>query len=225
MDTQRLKIALFLMAMGAIGLAPILLAMVYAIRRRLERDRDDDRASRSVIRILAAVTGALVVVGGILAWTFAEPGAPPARSHGDEGMAGGTLAEAGVPSELAGQPLTGHLEGAEAIAAIQRLHGADIPLTEAEVAVYGNGSATIWRSGAPDTATAAEQVERMRDRIADGGSPFDAPHPIRGHTGVYVTSGMGLRHFFFARGTSVWWLAAEPDIARRALLETLEAAA
>ncbi|GBC87755.1 hypothetical protein HRbin12_01773 [bacterium HR12] len=221
---QRLKIALFLTAVGVIGIAPVLLVAVYAARRRLERTADDRHASRGLVRIAAAVTGALVVVGGALAWTFAQTGAPPSPSHGADGMGGGTLNHPLLPEELAGQRLTEHVEGPEAITAVQRLHGAEIPLTEAEVAVYGNGLATIWRSGAPDAATATEQVELMRERIADGGSPFDTPHPVPGHAGVYATRGMGLRHFFFARGTSVWWLAADPDIARSALLETLEVA-
>lgn len=220
---QRVKIAIFLTATGLIGIAPLLLAAVHAARRRLERDGRDARASRSLMGIAAAVTAALVVVGAVLAWTFAEPGGP--APGGTEGMDGMGTGGARVPMELASQPLTSYLVGPDAIAAVHQLHGADIPLTDAEVAVYGNGLATIWRSSAPDAKSAAEQVASMRERIAGGGSPFDVPHLARGRPDVYTTRGMGLRHFFFAHGASVWWVAAVPDIARRALLETLEAAA
>jgi hypothetical protein len=82
---------------------------------------------------------------------------------------------------------------------------------------------TIWRSEAPDATRATAQVERMRARIAEGGSPFEIPHRVRGRSGVYVTFGMGQEHFFFARGTSVWWVAVTPSLAGRALPEALEA--
>jgi hypothetical protein len=68
-----------------------------------------------------------------------------------------------------------------------------------------------------------DQVERMRKRIAGGGSPFDAPHAVRGLPGVYATFGMGQKHFFFSRGASVWWVAVAPSLAKRILPEALEA--
>ena len=222
---QRTNIALFLTAVGLIGIAPLLLGAVYVARRRIERNPENERTSRSLVVIVAAITGALIVVGGIVAWTFSRPGPPPSSMQGMGGVEGTGVEGATIPMELAGQPLTAYLEGPDAIAAVGQLHGSAIPVTDAQVATYGNGLATIWRSGAPDAATAAEQVASMRDRIAGGGSPFATPRPVRRHPDVYATSGMGQRHFFFSSGASVWWVTVVPGIARQALLEILGAAA
>jgi len=229
---HRTNVAIFLTAVGLIGIAPLLLGAVYVARRRVERDPERQRASRSFMPIVAVITAVLLVVGGVVAWTFSGRGALPSSTEGMggmEGMAGGSaLATAdgsAIPMELADQPLTSYIDGQDAIAAVGQLHGSAIPVTDAQVATYGNGLAMVWRSGAPDAATAADQVASMRDRITGGGSPFAAPRPVRGHSDVYATSGMGQRHFFFSRGVSVWWVAVAPDIARQVLLEILEAAA
>jgi hypothetical protein len=178
--------------------------------------------------MVAAIAAALLVVGGVVAWTFSGPGASPSPAEGMEGMdgmvGGSALESAGgatIPMELADQPLTSYVDGPDAIAGVAQLHGSTFPVTDAEIATYGNGLATIWRSGTPDAVAAADQVERMRERIAGGGSPFDAPHPVRGQPGVYATFGMGQKHFFFSRGASVWWVAVEPSMAGRALSEAL----
>jgi hypothetical protein len=222
---QRANVAIFLTAVGLIGLAPLLLGAVYVARRRVERDPESEQTSRSLMPIVAVITAVLLIVGGVVAWTFSGPGASMPSRDGMDGMAGGSaLTSAGsatIPMELADQPLTSYVDGPDAIAGVAQLHGSTFPVTDAEIAAYGNGLATIWRSGAPDAAAAADQVERMRERIARGASPFDAPHPVRGQPGVYATFGMGQKHFFFSRGASVWWVAVAPPLARRALSEAL----
>jgi hypothetical protein len=222
---HRANVAIFLTAVGLIGIAPLLLGAVYVARRRVERGPERERTSRSFLPIVAVITAVLVVVGGLVAWTFSGPGASSSSMEGMDGMAGGSaLASAGsatIPIALVDQPLTSYADGPDAIAGVAQLHGSTFPVTDAEIATYGNGLATIWRSGAPDAAAAADQVERMRERIARGGSPFDTPHPVRGQPGVYATFGMGQKHFFFSRGASVWWVAVAPPLARRALSEAL----
>jgi len=220
---HRANVAIFLMVIGVIGIAPVLLGAVYVARGRVERER----TSRSFVPIVAAITTVLLLVGGVVAWAFSGPGASQPSMEGMEGMTGEpALASVGgtaVPMELADQPLTSYVDGPEAIADVARLHGSTFTMTDAEIATYGNGLATIWRSGTPDVATAADQVERMRVRIASGGTPFADPHTVRKQPGVYATFGMGQRQFFFARGASVWWLAVVPSMAGRALSEALGA--
>jgi hypothetical protein len=221
---HRANVAIFLTAVGLIGIAPLLLGVVYLARRRVERDPERERTSRSFMPIVAVITAVLFVVG-VVAWTFSGPGASPSSMEGMEGMTGGSApAVAGgaeIPMELADQPLTSYVDGADAIAGVAQLHGSTFPVTDAEIATYGNGLATIWRSGTPDAAAAADQVERMRERIAGGGSPFDDPQPVRGRPGVYATFGLGQKHFFFSRGASVWWVAVAPSLAGLALSEAL----
>jgi hypothetical protein len=71
---------------------------------------------------------------------------------------------------------------------------------------------------------AEELVKRMTVRIAEGGTPFSAPRAPARLDGVWVTVGGGQTHFYFARDGGVWWLAADPDLARAAVTELLEVA-
>jgi len=219
---HRTNVAIFLTAVGLIGIAPLLLGAVYVARRRIERDPGRERTSRSFMPIVAVITAVLLVVGGVVAWAFSGPGASPSPTEGMGGMEG-MAGDSAIPMELADQPLTAYIDGPDAIAGVAQLHGSTFPMTDAEIATYGDGLATIWRSGTPDAATAADQVERMHERIAGGGSPFDAPHPVRGRSGVYATFGMGQKHFFFSSGASVWWVAVAPSMAGDTLTEVLGA--
>jgi hypothetical protein len=226
-DSAPREVAIFLTAVGLIGIAPLLLGAVYVARRRVERDPERARTSRSLLPIVVVITAVLISMGGLVAWTFSGPGASPSSMEGMDGMAGGSILAnangAAIPMELADQPLTSYVDGPDAIASVAQLHGSTFPVTDAQIGTYGDGLATIWRSGAPDAAAAVDQVERMRKRIAGGGSPFDAPHAVRGQPGVYATFGMGQKHFFFSRGASVWWVAVAPSLAKRILPEALEA--
>ena len=128
-----------------------------------------------------------------------------------------------LPATLAGAPMTNELTGQQAIQQIASLHGRDMPVVSAEIGQYANGL-TVWMSIESDPAGAADMVVRMGERIAGGGSPFELPKPFAAAPGVWITHGMGQTHFFFARGDAVWWLAAEPRLARSALSELIAAA-
>ncbi len=230
---HRLNVAIFLTAVGLIGLAPLLLVGISLARRRADRATGTEGTSatverRSALPIVAAITTALLVVGGGVAWTFSGPGAAPPSDEamtGMSGMAGGSGPAAPdgapVPMMLADQPLTSYVDGQDAMADVARLHGSTFEMTDAEIAAYGDGVVTIWRSGTSDPESAVDQVERMRERIAGGGSPFEAPHPLRARPGVYATSGMGQEHFFFTSGASVWWVSVMPGMTRPVLAELL----
>jgi hypothetical protein len=230
---NRVNVAIFLTAVGLIGLAPLLLVGVYLVRRRAERVTIAESTSatgrrRPGLPIVAGITAALLIIGGGVAWTFSGPGAAPPSDEartGMSGMAGGSGSSdpdgAPVPMMLADQPLTSYVEGQDAMADVARLHGSTFEMTDAEIAGYGDGVVTIWRSGTADPETALDQVERMRERIAGGGSPFEAPHPLHARPGVYATSGMGQKHFFFASRASVWWVSVMPGMAGPVLSELL----
>jgi len=74
---HRANVAIFLTVVGVIGIAPLLLGAVYVARRRLERDPERERMSRSFVAIVGVITTVLLVVGGVVAWTFSGPGASP----------------------------------------------------------------------------------------------------------------------------------------------------
>ncbi len=152
--------------------------------------------------------GGLLLAGSALYWGFAVTLVNPAALD--------------VPPELAGVELTSQASGVAAVAEIARLHGKDFPLTSGAMAVYGEGAATLWVSGVPAAPMAAEMVRVMRDKIAEGRSPFQPleTRELVDRT-VYALAGMGQRHFYFQAGALVIWLAADEAVAEQALLETL----
>ena len=228
---NRVNVAILLTAIGLIGAAPILLVGIYVARRRSERERHEEGASRSRVWIVSGLTAVVVLVGGVVAWTISDPGAASGVAVGIDGMDGmegmpgdaatGSADATEIPMEIADQPMSAYVEGPEAVEDVVRLHGSSFTVTDAQIATYGDGLVTIWRSGTPDAATAASQIERMRDAITGGTSPFGDPRLVPAQTVVYATSGMGQEHYFFAKGASVWWVAVARSLASRVLSEAL----
>ena len=139
------------------------------------------------------------------------------------GDAGPDAAAAEVlPSTLAGLPTTMHLTGPEAVTAASELHIGDVPVDAAEIADYGGGQIVVWVSWSAEPAE--DLVGRMTMAIAEGGTPFSTPRPSGAGDGVWATVGDGQTHLYFARGGAVWWLAADADLARAAVIELLEVA-
>ena len=127
-----------------------------------------------------------------------------------------------VPPSLAGMPLTAQVYGRPALAEIEQLHGKGFALVDGAVGHYGNGTATVWISGTWAPFLAARQVEDMRDRIAEGRSPFEltGTREVDG-TMIYVLEGMGQMHYYFQVDKRVVWLAASPELAEQSLQELL----
>lgn len=222
---HRANVAIFLLMIALVGISPLLLALVYVARRRSERDVGEAGWNRSRTVPVAVITGIVVVASIATAWALSgrQTGAAMAEMAGMPRVGQGTTTGLWVPESVAGQPMTSSVQGQEAIAQVAALHGSSFRVTDAAVATYAGGRVTIWVSAAPDAGTAVRQVETMTERIDTGSSPFTTPVPLSGRPGVHTTSGMGQRHFYFATAGSVWWIAADPAIARRALTEILEA--
>jgi len=128
-----------------------------------------------------------------------------------------------IPDTLAGLPLTDRMTGKQAAADFSQLHGKQFPLTSGAVGVYGDYQATLWAAGAPLKGMAAEMVNAMRDKIAEGRSPFKPVGEIsdNGRT-IYSLEGMGQGHYYFQSGKYVIWLAVETDLAETALQQLKE---
>jgi len=130
-----------------------------------------------------------------------------------------------VPQELAGIPLAHSQQGAEARAEIERLHGKGIPITDGYVAHYGTQPpvAMLYVSRARDEQVARQQVEQMTTRIRASNGPFThLRESTRFGMTVYSTLGQGQVHYYFRRGASVVWVAADPTIAQQALADTVK---
>jgi len=133
---------------------------------------------------------------------------------------GWTRSRGGVPQELGGLKLVNAVEGNEALAEINRLHGGDFSLKSGFVARYAQGpeKVTVWGGAASTSAEAADLIQRMVNSIAGGGSGFSPPVKLSIPDGyhnhdVYQTSGPGGdRQFFYVSKLNpdrVVWLAIE----------------
>jgi hypothetical protein len=133
-----------------------------------------------------------------------------------------------VPSELGGLALAHSTRGAEALTEIGRLHGKSIAAGDAFVAHYERDGAVamLYVSSAWVGPIARRQMSRMVDGIERGRANAEGHFfhlKRREHDGVtlYSTLGLGQIHYFYRRGATVVWLAADPAVAQRALADTL----
>jgi hypothetical protein len=128
-----------------------------------------------------------------------------------------------IPDALAALPLSNRMTGNQASFDFLQMHGKQFPLTSGAVGIYGDGQATLWVAGAPLKSMARDMVIAMRDKIAEGRSPFTptGESSADGRT-VYSLEGMGQKHYYFQSGNLVIWLAIEPDLADRALQQLKE---
>ena len=124
-----------------------------------------------------------------------------------------------APERLGNLELIGTIEGSEAMAQVNRLHGTDIELVSAYIAEYaqGNERGTVWVGKAESKEDAAELNDRMIRVIGKGSSGFSNLQRISivNHE-VFQIDGPGGQHFFFiSRNTGkdvVWLIVTANDI-------------
>ncbi len=171
---------------------------------------DGTMRARRVTSLIFIVVGALLLLSGagyaLVSQVVNHPSAAP------------------LPEQLAGLPLVHKAIGQQAVDEIARLHGRGFPLSSAAVGVYGlDGEATLWVSGAPLKPMATRMLLAMRDRIAQGNSPFT---PVGEHQDgprtIYELDGMGQKHYYFQSENLVVWLAVDPPLAEAAMKHLLE---
>lgn len=125
---------------------------------------------------------------------------------------------AGVPDKLAGLELDSQVEGPEALARINQLHGTDIRLVKAYIAEYshGNQRVTAWVAAADSPQGAAELIRRMAQGIERGGSAFSNLQRLTiGDQEVFEVEGPGGKSFFYhakePADRVVWLTIAAPN--------------
>ena len=145
--------------------------------------------------VAAAVV--LAALGG--GWWVYRAGLPGARGPGDVVV---------PPPELGGLPLVHLQRGGEALQAIRSLHAATIDIVDGYVATYGRGheQVVVWWSRAASEARAVELVEAMTEKIA-ASRTFSTPEPVTAEgRPLYFTVGAGMRNYYWASGTDVYWV-------------------
>lgn len=128
-----------------------------------------------------------------------------------------------LPARIAGLALDSSESGEAAISEFTTMHGKEFPVISGEIGHYGDGRLTLWVAGTSTDAVASEMVDSMRDRIAEGTSPFTPLQEIQsGNRKVYVLDGMGQKHFYFQSENLVIWLASDVSVADSAIQQILE---
>ena len=128
-----------------------------------------------------------------------------------------------LPPHLGNVAIITKSDGWQARLDFQALHQKDFPLTSGSVGHYGmEREATLWVAGAPFKWLAGKLVNDMRQRIAEGNSPF-SPTGSRRHLDhtVYELEGMGQKHVYYQSDHYIIWLAADADLAEEALSQTM----
>ena len=137
--------------------------------------------------------------------------------------------QAGVPERLGTLELVSIIEGSEALAQIEKLHGTDINLVEAQVATYARGSTeriTVWVSRAESSDAAVELTRMMVEGINRGNSVFSNLRrlTVSSHE-VFQVDGPGGEHFFYNSREPrerVVWLAIEAGDTRLILEQVIK---
>lgn len=129
------------------------------------------------------------------------------------------------PKAVGGLPLVHAQRGKEALEAINRLHGKEIGGRDGYVAHYERDGlvAMLYISEVSFSFQAGRQLKTMAERIQKENTPFyHLKASERDGITVYSALGEGQIHYFYRKGARVFWLAADPPVATKALEGLLE---
>lgn len=116
----------------------------------------------------------------------------------------------GVPGLLGNQKLTRAVTGQEAQNQIGQLHARAFTFNDAYIAYYKDTGqeSTAWVAVVGESSQAQQLLKAMVDRIGQGDPTFTnlQKEKVEGKE-VYSADGTGQKHYFFARGNRVIWLA------------------
>jgi hypothetical protein len=141
----------------------------------------------------------------------------------------------GVPEELAGMKLGNFKDGPEALAQVNKLHGAGIELANAFIAEYShdfnpyhenNERLYVWVGETINPEMATALTADMVKAIGTGSQGFSAPKPltINGWE-VFQVAGPGGEHFFYTSSktpTRIIWLIVKSNNSLSVLDKALE---
>jgi hypothetical protein len=128
-----------------------------------------------------------------------------------------------IPDQVGGLPLVSEATGSAALREFTQLHGKSLSILSGSKASYGLGDqVTLWVAGTASITDSRQMLESMRDKIAEGNSPFQPAGTSQdGNRMVYLLDGMGQKHYYFQSGKYLVWLSSNPQMAIRALKQVL----
>jgi len=122
----------------------------------------------------------------------------------------------GMPLEVGSYMRTRLITGAEAQAAVDKLHGKALLARESVIADYSLGSGRpveVWVSRVTSEKEARRQTGVMVHKMFENPkSPFSSPSRLDHHgVAVYRFTGMGMAHLIWASRDLVWWVSVPPE--------------
>lgn len=129
-----------------------------------------------------------------------------------------------LPERIAGIKLTEQVSGDEAIKVISKMHGKKIRIQNGHIAHYHAGPhmVMVYVSESYLDFLAGRLLKSMTANINKGNDTFKDLKELRiNDIPVYSVTGQGQLHFYFKHGKKVFWLGADPTLARRAVEEII----
>lgn len=124
-----------------------------------------------------------------------------------------------LPDAVGELRLIQRLDGAEAQAEVDTLHGKPLPAEASVIGRYARPSevgraapAEVWISRVDSEAEARRQTGLMVHKMVENPrSPFSSPRRLdRGGVPVYRFEGMGRAHLIWFRADLVYWISCRP---------------
>ncbi len=153
-------------------------------------------------RILLA-TVAVIFIGAFAYWALSG-GGPGTPNSGP-----GPVQSGAIPEQLAGLEQVQLVTGEEARRQVDQLHGLSIPVKDAYVVTYAGGQekVVLWVTVSGTAREAEELLSKMVEKMQDTEN-FTPPQAFQVRNQViYSSSGIGMNHYFFARGKELFWVA------------------
>ncbi len=121
-----------------------------------------------------------------------------------------------LPNRVGPVQLTETITGVAANKFVYRMHGKMIGSQSSAVGYYGaEAKNALYISLFENEDFAERALVRMAEKMSVPSMGFSpARAEGEGPAAVYLTEGMGLKHFFYRTGSFVVWWQAEPDIAQ-----------
>lgn len=138
--------------------------------------------------------------------------AAPAAGH--EQHEGDSHAVTDLPANWNGYARTDAAKGAAALAEIDRLHNKSIQIHDGYRATFVKSQQdqfTIWIAMTGSEAEARRLQDEMTVKIGGANQMFSQPRLVKiGAYEAYRSEGMGQTHFYYVKGSAVYWIALPP---------------
>ena len=130
-----------------------------------------------------------------------------------------------LPQKLGDLGLTRVIQGKEAAAIINKMHGKALDECKNYIAYYGGHTSKniLYISVYESAENAKANLMNMTMKLAGGSSVFSPlTYSGMGHNARFETEGMGLKHYFYRTDNILFWWQVEPDKAKATYKDLLE---